>query len=41
MRERAVKRDFVGFRAWLQEAGVAPYTVKNRLTAVKSFFTSF
>lgn len=38
MRERAIKREIIGFRTMLQNKGYAPYTVKNRLTGVKSFF---
>ncbi len=38
LRERALKKDIPGFRATLEAAQKAPLTVKNRLTAVKSFF---
>lgn len=41
MRQRRIKTDLIGFRAHLQESGIAPYSIKNRIVGVKSFFATF
>jgi integrase len=41
MRQRALKRQLVGFRQHLQNEGKAPMTIKNRMVGVKSFFETF
>lgn len=40
-RERSLRKQLGGFRQWLQDQGKAPYTVKGRVTAMKSFFAAF
>ncbi|MCQ1535760.1 tyrosine-type recombinase/integrase [Methanosarcina sp. KYL-1] len=37
-RQRAIKRDFIGFRRMLQEKGYAPMTVKGYMSGIKSFY---
>ena len=41
MRQRRIKSELIGFRAHLQESGIAEYSIKNRLVGVKSFFRTF
>lgn len=41
MRQRRIKTELVEFRAHLQETRNAPYTIKNRMVGVKSFFFDF
>ena len=41
MRQRRIKTELVGFRAHLQEMRNAPYTIKNQMAGVKSFFSTF
>jgi integrase len=40
-RQRSIKKYLTGFRKHLQEQGLAPYTIKGRMTGVKSFYESF
>lgn len=41
MRQRRIKQDLIKFRKYLQDSGKAPYTVKNRMVGVISFFMTF
>lgn len=41
MRHRKIKRHFIGFRKYLQDKGLADFSVKSRMTGVRSFYNSF
>jgi hypothetical protein len=40
-RQRNIKKYIVGFRKYLQDKGLAEYTVKSYLTGVKIFYNTF
>jgi hypothetical protein len=40
-RQRSIKKYIVGFRKYLQDKGLAEYTVKSYLTGVKIFYNTF